>query len=163
MKKKVTFVELKEISDELKNIVNLNKDYDFDYVYNIRKILKKVKSEMQNIRDCLEDNVEGFSDYQQEVFELGVSCNAEKVRVGQGFQLNFDTEDFDKKKFIEQQKELEEKYKKTLEKQKTVQEKNQKIINNQEVKVDFPTIPKDAFSDELNFDELPDSLIDLIE
>lgn len=163
MEKNVTFLDLKQMSDDIKNIVNIDKDHDFDYVYNIRKILKKVKSEMENVRECLKDDVDEFSDYRQKLFELAENCGAEKKENDGSVTLNFETDEFDEDKFTEKQKELEEEYKQTLEKQKEIQQHNKDIIENKEVEVDFPTIPKEAFSNEINFDELPDSLIDLIE
>lgn len=159
--KEYTLYELNSLAEGINKLLGIakSKKLNTKLVYNLTKNFKTIKSEIETIQEQFKDSPEGYVDYMTELQELALDCGGEKTDDGVSLQ----TDDFKREEFETKQEALNEKYSETLEKSEEVMEYNQNISSTEISDVELRRLKLDWFPETVTLDEIPYSIIDLIE
>lgn len=160
---KLSFNDLINIKNGLLSILENGKSYSFNLIYALNKNVKKIEAELEEIRDLLPDDADGFQEFQQKKVELAESCGADIQRTKEGMVRIANSDNVDVEKYEEGFEELKEEYSDVLDKQAEINEKRQKLVDEHVAEVDWTIIKKDYFPETIEPKELPIQIIDLIE
>lgn len=160
---KQSFYELEANKNAFQSFFSKDRKYDRNLVYAVRKNISRINSEQELIKKDLPDNAEGFIDYNDKRFNILLECGAKASQLPNGGARISDTSELDEEKANKEIEKLNEEYEKVIEEQSKIVEEKEKILNDKLAEVDYYKIKLEYFPEEVEFDEIPQALIDIIE
>lgn len=159
---KYSFYDLEQKKNDLGIFIKKGSKYNRRLVYLVRTNVDMIVKDQEKIRESLVDNVEGFEDYQNRKFEEAVKAGGKAKTAENGSKYIANPEEIDETKFNKALEKLNKEFKDVVEKQDAIFKKNNEELIAKVSDLELRSIPLSLFPEEISFDELPQSTLELI-
>lgn len=165
-----SYNELLSIGKAINNMLLKSKEvkYSRKLMYALNKNLKIIQDELKMIEEGFEQVSEDLQDqvneYTQKVREIAVDNGGIMRKSEEGREyVDIEHDDFDKESFDKLADEVEDEYEEVIDEVNRITEENNKAKEEEVSNADLYQFKLDMFPEELNLDDMPIVLIDLIE
>lgn len=161
-----SYNELLSIGKAMDNLLVKSRDkkYHRTLIYLLNKNLKYIQEEINHLTEGIQDLPEEVNEYTQKVRDVAVESGGVKRQNEQGEEyIDVKVEGFNQEEFDDKASAIEEEYKKVIDEANEVNRENAEYKEEKISDIKLYNLQLKYFPEEINLDDMPMVLIDLIE